>query len=312
MNAIQNNIQTRKLNKKRAEMMDDFIRKHKTGGNGQNNQSQGIPNGYTQSGNGIGANANGVYGVQPNQNGIVAQGRNSVNMQDNPYNVTQMGNMPNLEGGRFNGRIPQSDGVFFQGSQNVGFPTNVDNVTQMGNLYNSNNREVDRYPQELAGLTGEDLQRAGLAYNQRVDSGFGRAIQNADVPVRQSTVYNTPSSQGVQRYIPQEQVRSTPIMEVPDPSIEYPYAQQNGVNPMIEVPDPSVQYPMVANQVSQQQVAPQQSSGYEPITDFYDHNKKIRDEISEKYFPEGIGVKYNADPNNPSVLDKLVDWYRGW
>jgi len=43
----------------------------------------------------------------------VAQGRNSVNMQDNPYNVTQMGNMPNLEGGRFNGRIPQSDGVFF-------------------------------------------------------------------------------------------------------------------------------------------------------------------------------------------------------
>lgn len=50
---------------------------------------------------------------------------------------------------------------------------------------------VDRYPQELVGLTGEDLQRAGLAYNQNIDgrySGFGNAIKNAERPVQQAYV----------------------------------------------------------------------------------------------------------------------------
>ena len=296
MNAIQNNIQTRKLNKKRAEMMDDFIRKHKTGGNGQNNQSQGIPNGYTQSGNGIGANANGVYGVQPNQNGIVAQGRNSVNMQDNPYNVTQMGNMPNLEGGRFNGRIPQSDGVFFQGSQNVGFPTNVDNVTQMGNLYNSNNREVDRYPQELAGLTGEDLQRAGLAYNQRIDNGgsdFGRAIQRAETPVApQAPVYNNIDTAAAE-------VTNTPATSVADFK-RYNDTNVNNYSPqgVADFRRYDSGYNTPVTNTPQRPV--QQSSGYRPLS--LNVSTLGKDEQSFPLF------KYNRDLNNPSVFDDALDW----
>lgn len=66
---------------------------------------------------------------------------------------------------------------------------------------------VDHYPQELVGLTGEDLQRAGLAYNQNIDNkynGFRQVIQNAEKPQYQSSVYNY-SAQTPQYNTPYEQ-----------------------------------------------------------------------------------------------------------
>ena len=183
--------------------------------------------------------------------------------------------------------------------------------------YGANTQKpVDRYPQELVGLSGEELQRAGQAYNQRIDNGYGGNFANAIVNAERAVAPQiAPTVQ------PSAQPNNPPPNNSPSVADfkRYDSGQGSSANsvadfkrnnsgysaPMTEVPDPSIQYPTVASQVNKQQVVPQQSSGYKPITDFYDYNKQVR----ENYYPQG--VQYIKDPNNPSFVDKIVDWYRG-
>ena len=269
-----------------------------------------------QEGGGIGANANGVYGVTPasnskytfNEQDYIPNEKNGYHINDNPR-MAEWGHPQDYQRQMVRNALRD----VYEGTDWYKLPyTNYTSATAKAVQPQA---YVDRYPQELVGLTGEDLQRAALAYNQRIDNGynnFGQAIQNAENAVA-----------------PQVAPTVQPIVQPTNPPVNnsssvadfkrYDSGQGSGANsvadfkrnnsgysaPMTEVPDPSIQYPTVASQVNKQQVVPQQSSGYKPITDFYDYNKQVR----ENYYPQG--VQYVKDPNNPSFVDKIVDWYRG-
>lgn len=156
---------------------------------------------------GIGANANGVYGVAPatasnnkytfNESDYIPSAGNSYHINDNPR-MAEWGSSQDWQ--MQQARNAMRD--IYEGSGWYKYPYNgfgsaIAKAEQP-------QREVDRYPQELVGLTGEDLQRAGQAYNQWVDGGrvgnFANAIVNAERAVAPQVA---PRVQPTPQYTPQ-------------------------------------------------------------------------------------------------------------
>ena len=302
-NQILKEAEASRNRKKFDSNYDQFMKKHNSG-----NQDDGVyisasgktptqilndasmPNGV-----GIGANENGVYGVQPTFNqgegiGVSATGQ-PIQMPDYsaPNNI---------------GIGVSANGAYGIGSPSVAnFPRRPDSF---GQALAKAEPQVDRYPQELVGLTGEDLQRAGQAYNQWIDGGrvgnFGQVLQNAENAV--APAY-TPAAQVAPQYSA-ENVDDSYYNWGENPAPNADQMRQIKGDNNVHIDDSYYDWGSKSNPAQEAvQNKTQQKSGYKPITDFYGYNKQIRD----NYYPQG--VQYNKDPNNPSFVDKIVDWYRG-
>lgn len=267
---------------------------------------------------GIGADANGVYGVAPatasnnkytfNESDYIPQASNGYHINDNPR-MAEWGSPQDWQ-------IQQARNAMrdvYEGSGWYKYPYNgfgsaIAKAEQPQGA-------VDRYPQELVGLTGEDLQRAGQAYNQRIGGGnynFAKAIQNAESavppqvaprvqPTPQYTTNTTPPPSGssvadFKRY-DNEQNYGTQNNNTPSVA-DFKRNEGGYSNPMVEVQDPSIAYPQVKNK-------PQvNTSGGIGFT--YHHNPN-NPSFLDKIIDDGqqFGFRYNRDPNNPSILDRL-------
>lgn len=246
--ALSNFINARNDARNRALRNQEWDRwtKSRNSGSNNNNQLGGSVANYTPSGKvmfgadangvyginsqadrqGIGADANGVYGVAPatasnnkytfNESDYIPQASNGYHINDNPR-MAEWGSPQDWQ-------IQQARNAMrdvYEGSGWYKYPYNgfgsaIAKAEQP-------QREVDRYPQELVGLTGEDLQRAGQAYNQWVDGGrvgnFANAIVNAEravAPQVAPRVQPTPQYTHADVFIPkvnmrEEQGEYTPI-----------------------------------------------------------------------------------------------------
>lgn len=227
--ALANFINARNDARNRALRNQEWDRwtKSRNSGSNNNNQLGGSVSDYAPSGKvlfgadangvyginsqadrqGIGADANGVYGVAPatasnnkytfNESDYIPSASNSYHINDNPR-MAEWGSSQDWQ--MQQARNAMRD--IYEGSGWYKYPYNgfgsaIANAEQP-------QREVDRYPQELVGLTGEDLQRAGQAYNQRIDGGnynFAKAIQNAESSVVPQVA---PRVQPTPQYTPQQ------------------------------------------------------------------------------------------------------------